>query len=101
METRNALVTLLETEVSGWLEDLKAGTWWTELRDLSLEEQVRKIRSTAALQSLAVFEAILAEARNTGPGAFSGSPATRSRRGFGGMGCEGAVLAPQDAVITF
>src|SRR6185295_18279780 len=45
---------------------LKAGSWWAEIRDLSPAEQSRKIRSTAALQSLAVFETILAEANVAG-----------------------------------
>ena len=65
-ETRNALVTLLEAEVSGWLENLKARSWWAEIRDLSAAEQKQRIRSTVSLQSLAVFEAILAEARIVG-----------------------------------
>ncbi len=65
-EARNALVTLLAAEVAGWIEDLKAASWWAEIRDLSPAEQSKKIRSTAALQSLAVFETILAEARTAG-----------------------------------
>jgi tetratricopeptide (TPR) repeat protein len=64
--TRGALVTLLEAEVDGWVENLKAGGWWAEIRELSPREQEQKIRSTAALQSLAVFEAILDDARATG-----------------------------------
>lgn len=65
-ETRNALVMLLEGEVSGWLENLKARSWWTEIKDLSAAEQIKRIRSTASLQSLAFFEAILDEARVAG-----------------------------------
>ena len=58
-----ALVTLLEAEVDGWVENLKAASWWAEIRDLSPREQERKIRATAALQSLTVFETILDDAR--------------------------------------
>src|SRR6185295_5371060 len=65
-EARDALVTLLAAEVAGWIENLKAGSWWAGIRDLSPAEQSRKIRSTAALQSLAVFETILAEANAAG-----------------------------------
>jgi tetratricopeptide (TPR) repeat protein len=65
-EARNALVTLLDVEVSGSLEVLKARSWWAELRDLGPEGQIRKIRSTAALQSLPVFETILADAKAAG-----------------------------------
>ena len=65
-EARNALVTLLEAEVSGSLDLLKARSWWAEVRDLGPEAQIRKIRSTAALQSLPVFETILADAGATG-----------------------------------
>jgi tetratricopeptide (TPR) repeat protein len=64
--TGGALVMLLEAEVGGWVEDLKAGSWWAEIRDLGPREQEQKIRSTAALQHLAVFEAILDDARTTG-----------------------------------
>jgi tetratricopeptide (TPR) repeat protein len=65
-EARNVLVRLLEMEVSGSLEVMKAPSWWAEIRNLSPEGQMRKIRSTAALQSLPVFETILADARVTG-----------------------------------
>jgi tetratricopeptide (TPR) repeat protein len=61
-DARGALVTLLEAEVSGWVESLKAASWWAEIRDLSPQEQVRKVRSTVSLQSLAVFETILEDA---------------------------------------
>jgi tetratricopeptide (TPR) repeat protein len=63
---RGALVTLLEAEVSGWVESLKAASWWAEIRDLSPQQQVRRVRSTAFLQSLAVFEAILEDATTNG-----------------------------------
>lgn len=66
VEVRNALVTLLEAEAEGWVEDTRAGTWWVEIRDLGPQEQIRKIRSTAALQSLEVFDAILDDATTTG-----------------------------------
>ncbi len=65
-DARQALVTLLEAEVNGSVEVLKARSWWAEIRDLSPEGQIRKIRSTAALQSLPVFETILDDARAAG-----------------------------------
>lgn len=66
VHARGALVTLLEAEVSGWVESLRAASWWAEIRDLSPREQIRKVRSTASLQSLAVFEAILEDAVTAG-----------------------------------
>ena len=66
METRNALVRLLEVEVGGWTEDLEAGSLWAGIKELSPAEQVKKIRSATTLQSLAVFESILADAKATG-----------------------------------
>ena len=65
-DARQALVTFLEAEVSGSVEMLKAWSWWAEIRDLGPEGQIRKIRSTAALQSLPVFETILDDARTAG-----------------------------------
>jgi tetratricopeptide (TPR) repeat protein len=65
-DTRQALVAVLEEELSGSVEALKARSWWAEIKDLSPEGQIRKIRSTRALQSLPVFEAILAEATVAG-----------------------------------
>jgi tetratricopeptide (TPR) repeat protein len=65
-QARNGLAMLLEAEVSGSVEILKARSWWAEIRDLGPKEQIHKIRSTAALQSLPVFEAILEDARATG-----------------------------------
>jgi tetratricopeptide (TPR) repeat protein len=63
---RGALATLLEVEVDGWVENLKARGWWAEIRDLDPREQERKLRATAALQSLAVFDTILEDAKSTG-----------------------------------
>jgi tetratricopeptide (TPR) repeat protein len=59
-------VTLLEAESSGSIEILKAWIWCAGIKDLSPQGQIKKIRSTAALQSLPVFETILAEARAAG-----------------------------------
>jgi hypothetical protein len=64
-ELRNALTRLLETQVSSALDSLKAASWWAEIRDLSPARQIKKIRSTAALQSMTFFETILADARAT------------------------------------
>lgn len=63
---RNTLALFVEAEVRESVDTLKARGWWAEMRDLSPAEQVRKIRSTAALQSLPVFEVILEDARTTG-----------------------------------
>ena len=62
-DARNALVAILEAEASGWVEVMTAESWWEGIKDLSPEGQIKKIRSTASLQSLPVFEAILADAR--------------------------------------
>jgi tetratricopeptide (TPR) repeat protein len=61
-ETRNRLVAHLEEEVSEQVERLKAQSWWAEIRDLGPQTQIRKIRSTAAFQSVAMFEAVLDDA---------------------------------------
>lgn len=65
-DPRQALVAVLEEELNGSVEALKARSWWAEIKDLSPEGQIRKIRSTQALQSLPVFDAILAEAMVAG-----------------------------------
>jgi tetratricopeptide (TPR) repeat protein len=64
-DTRNALAAILAAEANGWIEVMEAGSWWLGIKDLSPEGQIKKIRSTASLQSLPVFEAILADARAT------------------------------------
>jgi tetratricopeptide (TPR) repeat protein len=64
-DARNPLVAILAAEANGWVAAMKAGIWWTDIRDLSPEGQIKKIRSTASLQSLPVLEAILADARST------------------------------------
>jgi tetratricopeptide (TPR) repeat protein len=65
-KARNTLALFVETEVRESVDTLKARGWWAEMRELSPAEQIRKIRSTAALQSLSVFEVILEDARTTG-----------------------------------
>lgn len=62
-DARNALVAILEAEASGWDEVMTAESWWEGIKDLSPEGQIKKIRSTASLQRLPVFEAILVDAR--------------------------------------
>src|SRR5215210_135514 len=64
-DARHALVKILEADASGSVEVLKARSWWAEIKDLGPEGQIKKIRSIASLQSLPVFETILAEARAT------------------------------------
>lgn len=65
-DARNALALLIEADVGSVVETLKAGSWWAEIRDLSPAEQIRRIRATTSLQSLSVFETILADARVVG-----------------------------------
>jgi tetratricopeptide (TPR) repeat protein len=65
-DARHALLTLLEAEVSTSVEALKARSWWAEVKDLDPNTQIAKIRSTAAMQSLSVFDTILAEAKASG-----------------------------------
>jgi tetratricopeptide (TPR) repeat protein len=62
----NTFALFVNAEVRDSLDIMKARGWWAELRDPDLEEQIEKIRETAALQSLAVFEVILEDARITG-----------------------------------
>jgi tetratricopeptide (TPR) repeat protein len=64
-DVRNPLVAILQADANGWIEDMEAGIWWNEIKDLGPESQITKIRSTAALQSLQVFEEILADTRTT------------------------------------
>jgi tetratricopeptide (TPR) repeat protein len=64
-DARNPLVAILQADANGWIEDIESGSWWNDIKDLSPGEQIKKIRSTAALQSLPVFETILADARDT------------------------------------
>jgi tetratricopeptide (TPR) repeat protein len=56
-------VAVLEADASGWVESLRAESWWAEIKDLGPEGQIKKIRSTVSLQTLEVFDAILADAR--------------------------------------
>lgn len=64
-EARNALALYLEGKVDGAIETLKAGSWWAEIRNLGPARQIKKIRSTASLQSVTFFEAVLADAEAT------------------------------------
>jgi tetratricopeptide (TPR) repeat protein len=66
VDARASLVRFVEQEKLSLVEDLEARAWWAELRELSPAEQVRKIRSVAALWSLQVFDAIVAEANTVG-----------------------------------
>ncbi len=65
-EARAALIALAGDESQATVEAMEARGWWIDLRDLSPAEQLKKIRSVAALRSLPVFEAIMAEARTAG-----------------------------------
>src|SRR5215203_602233 len=65
-DARAALVRFVEQERRSLVEDLEARVWWADLRELSPAEQVRKVRSVAALWTLPVFDAIVAEANTVG-----------------------------------
>ena len=63
---QGAFVTLIEEGASYGIEELKARAWWAGVRDLSLTSQIQRIRSISALQNLAVFDVIMAEAWSVG-----------------------------------
>lgn len=65
-EARAALVAFVEEERRSAVGALEAKAWWADLRELSPAEQIRKVRSVAALRSLPVFETILSEASTAG-----------------------------------
>jgi hypothetical protein len=65
-DARAALVRFVEQERRSVVEDLEARAWWADLRELSPAEQVRKVRSVAALWTLPVFDSIVAEANTVG-----------------------------------
>jgi len=65
-DLRAALVDFVRGTVREQTEDLRARAWWADLRHRSPEGQLKRIRSVAALQTLAVFEVLLAEARKAG-----------------------------------
>ena len=65
-EPRAALVTFVQVTTRSAAEALEARVWLADLRELSPVEQIRKIRSVAALRSLPVFEAILGEVSTVG-----------------------------------
>ncbi|HET9226683.1 MAG TPA: helix-turn-helix domain-containing protein [Thermoanaerobaculia bacterium] len=65
-EPRAALVTFVQEEARSAVEALEARVWWAAIRELSPAEQIRKVRSVAALRSLPVFEVILGEMSTVG-----------------------------------
>jgi len=67
-DARSAVLTLLEVEERAARDLLKARGWWAELKALSPEEQIDRIRSVAAMKTPALFEVVLAEARAVAPG---------------------------------
>lgn len=67
-DARAAVLTLLEEEEKAALDLLQARARWGELKPLSAEEQVDRIRAIAVLRSQTQFEVILAEARALAPG---------------------------------
>lgn len=67
-DARAAVLTLLEEEEKAAIRLLKARAWWAELKALSREEQMERIRSVAMLRTRTLFEVMLAEARTAAPG---------------------------------
>jgi tetratricopeptide (TPR) repeat protein len=65
-DARASLVRFVQQERRSVVEDFEARAWWADLRDLSPAEQIRKVRSVAALWTLPVFDAILGEANTVG-----------------------------------
>jgi tetratricopeptide (TPR) repeat protein len=65
-DLRSALVEIVRGTVREETDALKARAWWADLRQRSPARQLKRIRSVASLQTLPVFEVILAEARKTG-----------------------------------
>jgi tetratricopeptide (TPR) repeat protein len=63
-DAREALVTIMELEESRSIGELRAKSWWTEIRDLSPREQARKLDDVAALQKRDVFSLIVQEAKH-------------------------------------
>jgi tetratricopeptide (TPR) repeat protein len=61
--TNNPLEAILAAEATRWVEVLMADSWWAKIKDLGPQEQIKKIRSISTLQSLPVFEAILADSK--------------------------------------
>ncbi|HEV2854927.1 MAG TPA: hypothetical protein VHC97_19200 [Thermoanaerobaculia bacterium] len=67
-DARTAVLRLLEVEERAARDLLKARGWWAELKAMSPEEQIDRIRSVAAMRTPALFEVVLAEARTVAPG---------------------------------
>lgn len=65
-DARAALVRFVQQEHRSVVEDMEARVWWDDLRELGPAQQVRKVRSVAALWTLPVFDAILGEANTVG-----------------------------------
>lgn len=67
-DARAAVLTLLAEEEKSAIRLLKARAWWVELKSLSREEQVERIRSVPMLRTRTLFEVVLADARTVAPG---------------------------------
>jgi hypothetical protein len=64
---RSVLLGLVQGEERSTLVELKAKGLWAELKELSSGEQIKRIRSVASLQSVSLFEVVIAEARRITP----------------------------------
>lgn len=67
-DVRAAILAMLDVEARANRELLRARAWWTELKDLPREEQMKRIASVAALRTQTLFEVILADARSVASG---------------------------------
>lgn len=67
-DARAAVLTLLEEEERAARDLLKARARWADLKALSREDQIERIRTVAALRTRTLFEVILADARSLSQG---------------------------------
>jgi tetratricopeptide (TPR) repeat protein len=65
--SRSVLLSLVQGEERSTLVKLKAKGLWSELRELSPGEQTKRIRSVTSLQSVSLFEVVVAEAWRSTP----------------------------------
>jgi tetratricopeptide (TPR) repeat protein len=62
-----ALLTLLEQEERQSHDELLAGGWWAELRELAPDRQRERVRSVLSLQTREVFKVVIEEASRLAP----------------------------------
>lgn len=64
---RSGLLSLVQGDARSTLVELKAKGLWAELKELALSEQLKRLRSVASLQSLSLYEVMIADAWALGP----------------------------------